>query len=127
MWLTEDQLGGPEFLNIGNHAEIISNSGELEACKHHYKSRADAGVMEYCVTKEWLETVRNTRQSSGVVCEQDLKPEEYEEIKAAMEANLHTAAPAAPEKSKCTATIAPKVKELKVGVGTIGQALRNLK
>ena len=47
--LTQAQLGGPNFLNSIDHAQIMVDSNELTSHKHRRKALADAGVLEY----EW--------------------------------------------------------------------------
>ena len=41
IWVTEDQLGGPTYLNNPGHASILCKSGELDDRPHEYESLAN--------------------------------------------------------------------------------------
>ena len=50
VWLTQDMLAGPTWLNSAEHAKLLCNSGDLDSRKHSLPSLAAAGVLEY----RWL-------------------------------------------------------------------------
>ena len=63
MWVTEDQLAGPQFLNNATHAALVCKSGELDSKDHHWKALADAGVKEYRVTMSQIKRLKGVKES----------------------------------------------------------------
>ena len=47
MWLTLDQLQGPQFLNSKDHALALVEAGELEERPHEFSSLAQRGIKQY--------------------------------------------------------------------------------
>ena len=47
MWLTLDQLQGPQFLNSKDHALVLVEAGELEERPHEFSSLAQRLIKQY--------------------------------------------------------------------------------
>ena len=129
LWLTEDQLGGPEHLNNVNHAKLVIEGGDLgEGRPHELPSLAKAGVVQYPVTKTWLEKAKGTTKEAGVSLRAELTAEEYEEVSRDMAAGVSKAVP----KKKATPKVvdpeaAAAAKLLKAANAKLAPALRSLK
>ncbi|CAK0848774.1 unnamed protein product, partial [Prorocentrum cordatum] len=81
-WLTEEQLGGPMYLNSPLHASIIVKS--LDCRPHRNGLLAEAGVREYKFSKEILREIEFKNNSSSVSSSVDVNADTYKQIQGAM-------------------------------------------
>jgi len=47
VWLTEEQLGGPQFMNSLKHAQLMVQHGSMDSRKSQYVALAEQGVKEF--------------------------------------------------------------------------------
>ena len=126
-WVTEAQLGGPEFLNSVQHANIVINAGDLgEGRPHEYDSLAAAGVLQYKVTTVWLEKMKGVKKEAGVDLKDELTTEQYAEVKSEMDtARTQKVKPVKKLHEKKVED--PLLKELRLANGKLSSSLRSLK
>ena len=78
-WLSEEQMGGPMFLNSANHAGIIVKGKVLEERDHENPALAAAGVKQYYFSWSRINRSTGVRKEAGVRADAELTPEEYQE------------------------------------------------
>ena len=83
-WITEAEIAGPEWMNSAAHAKIIVESGEFTARDHEISCLAAAGIKQFYVNKQRLVKWTGWKDTAGVKATQDLKADEYEEVKDSM-------------------------------------------
>lgn len=123
-WITVDQLGGAQFLNNPQHADMVARSGELDERPHRFKCLADAGVKEYRMSQSVLKKLLGSKEEAGVEAECDLKTTEYEEVRASMAKGLGSKPKKVVKKEKVAD---PDLKALRDMNSKKGAALRALK
>ncbi|CAK0810102.1 unnamed protein product [Prorocentrum cordatum] len=107
IWVTQDQLAGPLYLNNRAHADAMIK--DLDSRPHkRSKTLRDMGVLEYHLFLDAEgKIIDRTKDTTSVAAEVDLSTDEYTQIRDAMRQGLGgsglgdpTAASSNPKKSK---------------------------
>ena len=84
MWLTLDQLQGPQFLNSKDHALALVEAGELEERPHEFSSLAQRGIKQYRFSVSMLRREHGSKEENGTRCSSDLTAKEYTQVSGEM-------------------------------------------
>ena len=78
VWLTSDQLSGPQFMNSLEHAQIMTSAGDMPERKSSYASLAARGILEYqhTISSELAKKLISEGVISKAQC--DIDPEDQE-------------------------------------------------
>lgn len=78
VWLTCEQLSGPQFMNSLEHAKIMTSAGDMPERKSSYASLAARGILEYqhTISSELAKKLISEGVISKAQC--DIDPEDQE-------------------------------------------------
>ena len=82
VWITEDELGGPKYLNNKQHAAILAPS--LETRPHESPALAAAKIKQYKYHIAIDEKTQIEKSKVSVKADSELTPEQYLEVQADM-------------------------------------------
>ena len=84
VWLTQEMLAGPAWLNSSEQAKLVCSSGDLETRKHSLLSLAAAGVLEYRWFKRWKVFENFVRDQMATTAQGQLDKSSYESLAGSM-------------------------------------------
>ena len=104
--VTEDELGGPQWLNNPQHAKWAIE--ELVPQPHEWPSLAKRGVLQYKVSRKWLERQTGTKERASAITESTMTAEQFTQVSDAMRNSRLACDSAGTRRKKARTEIPPK-------------------
>ena len=128
VWLTEEQMGGPLYLNSPSHAAIVVKAKILLEQDHELAPLAAAGIKQYEFSWSKVRNETGVMKEAGVIAEDAMSGEDFAAVASHMENSVSTQPVAKKQKVKPAPKIEdPETKELKQAAALRQTALRKLK
>ena len=86
--ITQEQMGGPLYLNSASMAKIVCESKELDEFPHEIESLAKAGIKQFKFSMKKFTMRSGKREEATVKQKIDLKSDELEAVRGHMKANF---------------------------------------
>ena len=80
-WITEEQMGGPLYLNSATHAKTVCASKIFEEQDHDFEALAKDGVKQFRFNWSLLQRSTGIRKEAGVKAVAELSAQEYERVR----------------------------------------------
>ena len=125
IWLTQEMLAGPQYLNSDNHAEVVCGSVVLPRRSHMFKPLADAGVVEHEWQVRWNHFADFCEEQTMVTAEGSLTADNYTKIRDQLASQAGTTRSPAATRQR-TKDLTPRRRQAKAQQESLREALKDV-